>query len=184
MLSPLYELRIVALTLGGSAFSGAVLTTVPITTLHMLRTGDVRSVADVAPELAFFVLASLLLFVVGRAWLRVRRGDESADPFLTGLAKVTPFAVALGLVGGGAFAFSVNASHDANVRVLAQLTCRDALGWSASEVEIAACEPQGVTCNHLENERRKRDHLGTSAFTGADRPEAVCARERLVEPAP
>jgi hypothetical protein len=44
--------------------------------------------------------------------------------------------------------------------------------------------PEGLACNRLEDEKTRTQHLGHSAFVGADRPEAVCARDRLQLSAP
>jgi hypothetical protein len=61
---------------------------------------------------------------------------------------------------------------------LGESTCRDALGWDAPADVLSRCLPEGLACNRLEDEKRRTLHLH-SAFLGADRPEAVCVRDRM-----
>lgn len=181
MLPLITKVRAILLTFGGTVVSAATVTVVPIVTLHMVRVGEVRRAGDVVGEIVFFVLASIVLVIAGRASLRTWRGGrDQGGSFLDGLAKAVPVAIVVGVVGGVIASSSIIDDHTAIVASLGRTTCRDALGEAASDAQLAACEPHGIACNRQEDERRRREHLGPSPRIGAERPEAICVTNRLL----
>lgn len=170
--------RILLLVGGGTIFCSATVACIPIVVVHMLRSGAVHGLGDVAGEAVFFVLSLVVLGIVLRAWRRLRAGRARSDERFYWLGRAVPGFIAIGVGVGIWFALRVNHEHDVTVRVLARITCSKAIGFDADDTAVEACVSVGLECNALEDAERRAKHIGIGAYVG-DPPSVTCVRERL-----
>lgn len=144
-------------------------------------------------------LSALVLIISLRAWLRVVQGGASAAP---ATARLVPVLLAVGLAGGGWFAWVVQSSRRAHLADVAVELCERPgfwrLGREACELKARACldaafradEPPAAELEPLRGRVRTELERGraeddVAARTGGDTGAAAFAEKlwsRLNEP--